>query len=62
MLLTLMGVDVRIADDGRAALEIFRERDAAGVLLEIGMPGMNGYEVARRLCAEYPARGRYLSP
>ena len=56
MLLTLMGADVRIADDGPAALKIFREHDPAVVLLDIGMPGMDGYEVARRLRAEYSDR------
>jgi PAS domain S-box-containing protein len=48
-LLSTLGHEVRTAHDGLAAL------DAAGafvpelVLLDIGLPGMDGYEVARRL-------------
>ncbi len=49
MMLALMGHDVTIAHNGAQALE---ENDRARpdiVLLDIGMPVMNGYEVARRL-------------
>jgi CheY-like chemotaxis protein len=53
MLLTSMwGHDVRMATDGPAALEEAREFQPSVVLLDIGMPGMDGYEVARRLRAE----------
>ena len=43
------GHDVRVAVDGRKALEMAREFAPHVVLLDIGMPGMNGLEVARRL-------------
>jgi len=43
------GHDVRVAVDGRNALEMAREFAPHVVLLDIGMPGMNGLEVARRL-------------
>jgi CheY-like chemotaxis protein len=48
MLLNLMGSDVRVAHDGPAALEAMSSYQPAVVLLDIGMPGMDGYEVARR--------------
>jgi signal transduction histidine kinase/ActR/RegA family two-component response regulator len=49
MLLKLLGADVRVAYDGPEALEAFAEYQPAVVLLDIGMPGMDGFEVARRL-------------
>jgi CheY-like chemotaxis protein len=49
MLIEVMGSEVRVAFDGAKALEIAKELDPNIVLLDIGMPGMDGYEVARRL-------------
>ena len=49
MLLRPMGHDVRVARDGPPAFaEADRHRPRL-VLLDIGLPGMDGYEVARRL-------------
>jgi two-component system CheB/CheR fusion protein len=49
MLLRLLGHDVRVAGDGASALaEVGRHRPRL-VLLDIGLPGMSGYEVAARL-------------
>jgi signal transduction histidine kinase/DNA-binding response OmpR family regulator len=50
-LLTAGGHHVDVAHDGQAALEIARERPPDVVLLDIGLPGMDGYEVARRMRA-----------
>ena len=49
MLLELEGFEVRVAADGAAALEIAQEFRPDVVLLDIGLPGMNGFEVARCL-------------
>jgi PAS domain S-box-containing protein len=49
LLSRLYGQEVRVAHDGPSALEIAREFRPEVVLLDIGMPGMDGYEVARRL-------------
>jgi len=49
MLLRTTGADVHVAHDGPAALEEFELREPHVVLLDIGMPDMDGYEVARRL-------------
>jgi CheY-like chemotaxis protein len=48
--LRLMGHVVEVAHDGQAALEFGPDR----VLLDIGLPIMDGYEVARRLRARAP--------
>ena len=48
-LLSVMGADVRVAHDGATALEIFPEFRPAAVFLDLGMPEMDGYEVARRI-------------
>src|SRR5438034_6335195 len=40
---------VDLAHDGPAALEIARTNHPEVVFLDIGLPGMNGYEVAKRL-------------
>jgi hypothetical protein len=51
MLLALSGHDTRIAHDGAAALELTSSFRPHVVLLDIGLPGMNGYEVAREMRA-----------
>jgi two-component system CheB/CheR fusion protein len=52
MLLQCWGHDVRTAQDGTAALEIARTFAPDVVLLDLAMPGMDGFEVARRLRGE----------
>lgn len=48
-LLKLLGAEVRVVHDGPAALEALTPYHPTIVLLDIGMPGMDGYEVARRI-------------
>jgi CheY-like chemotaxis protein len=49
MLLKVLGSDVRVAFNGVDALKAIAEYKPAVVLLDIGMPDMDGYEVARRI-------------
>ena len=48
--------EVRIAHSGREGLAIFEQFDPAFVLLDIGMPDMDGYEVARAIRSRYADR------
>ena len=54
--LSLLGADARVARDGREALEAFASFHPRVVLLDIGMPEMNGYEVARAIRSRFPDR------
>jgi CheY-like chemotaxis protein len=58
--LTLLGADVRVARDGREALEAFPALQPRVVLLDIGMPEMNGYEVARAIRTRFPGAATTL--
>ena len=49
MLLRLMGNDVRIASDGLDAVEQAEKFQPDIVLMDIGMPRLDGYEAARRI-------------
>ena len=49
MLLKASGHDVRTAHDGPTAVQAAIEYRADVVLLDIGLPGLNGYEVAKRI-------------
>jgi CheY-like chemotaxis protein len=49
VLLELWGHEVRIAYNGPDALTLAAEFRPDAALLDIGLPGMNGYEVAKRL-------------
>ena len=49
MLLELRGHEVRIAHTGRQAIEASESYHPDVVLLDISLPDMSGYEVARRL-------------
>ena len=49
MLLRSLGHETRVAHDGQQALQVAEQFRPDIVLLDIGMPGLDGYEVARRL-------------
>ena len=56
MLLEFLGAEVRVVHDGFAALEAMSTFKPTLVLLDLGMPGMNGLEVARRVRQDPAAR------
>ena len=49
MLLRLDGHEVHVANDGLEAVEMFGRVQPEVVILDIGMPGLSGHEVARRI-------------
>jgi PAS domain S-box-containing protein len=51
-LLKLLGNEVATAHTGSEALKVAREHRPEFILLDIGLPGMDGYEVASRLRLE----------
>jgi CheY-like chemotaxis protein len=60
MLLEMEGCEVKIATEGRAALAIAESFHPDVVLLDIGLPGMNGFEVARSLREQPASRNALL--
>jgi PAS domain S-box-containing protein len=59
-LLELIGTEARVVHDGPAALAAFESFRPSVVFLDIGMPGMDGYEVARRMRARAAEGGPLL--
>jgi signal transduction histidine kinase/DNA-binding response OmpR family regulator len=59
-LLEMEGFQVRMAHDGQEALSIAREFRPNVVLLDIGLPGMNGFEVAHGLRNQPESRDALL--
>ena len=49
LILRGMGHDVRVAHDGAEALEIAAAFQPEAALVDLGMPNMNGYLLARKL-------------
>ncbi|MBS0419472.1 MAG: response regulator [Proteobacteria bacterium] len=60
MLLALDGFETRVAYDGAQAIKEFAQYRPDALLLDIGMPIMDGYEVARRIRADAHGRGTVL--
>jgi signal transduction histidine kinase len=59
-LLEMEGFEVRVAHEGREALRVAREFRPDVVLLDIGLPGMNGFEVAHGLRSQPESQGALL--
>ena len=59
-LLAMLGADVRVAHSGAQALDTLQSYRPSVVFLDLGMPEMDGYEVARRIRARGDAGGMRL--
>lgn len=55
-ILTLDGYDVAEAVDGQQALTLTREWHPDLILLDLGLPGVNGWEVVKQLKADEKLR------
>jgi signal transduction histidine kinase len=60
MLLQAMGHSVRHVNDGEAAVQAAAEFSPQIVLLDIGMPKLNGYEACRRIRAQEGGAGMII--
>jgi CheY-like chemotaxis protein len=60
MVLELEGHEVRTAGDGLAGLALIGEFAPQAVILDIGLPQLNGYEVARRIRRDHHDTGILL--
>lgn len=60
MLLEMWGHEVAFAYDGPSALETAQRWQPEAIFLDIGLPGMDGYEVAERMRKMPQARGAVL--
>lgn len=49
MMMELMGHEVRVANDGEDALQMSEAYEPELILLDIGMPRLNGFEACRRI-------------
>ena len=59
-LLEMEGFEVKIASEGVAALKIAQDFRPDVVLLDIGLPGMSGFEIAQRLRSQPESREALL--
>jgi signal transduction histidine kinase/PleD family two-component response regulator len=60
MLLEMEGFEVKVANEGMTALKIAEHFRPDVVLLDIGLPGMNGFEVAHHLRLQPESRDALL--
>ena len=59
-LLEMEGFEVKVANEGHSALKIAQDFRPDVVLLDIGLPGMNGFEVAHQLRSQPASRDALL--
>ena len=59
--LELLGYEVRTAGDGPSAISIAAQFHPQVGLLDIGLPGMDGYELARKLQPVLPRGSRLIA-
>jgi CheY-like chemotaxis protein len=58
LLLRLHGYETQIASDGLKALQCVQDGWPDAVLLDLSLPGMDGYQVARRIREHSPTKNK----
>jgi signal transduction histidine kinase len=58
--LKMLGAEVRVSNGGEAALEELGKFRPAAVFLDLGMPGMDGYETARQMRSREEGRAAMI--
>src|SRR5215213_3193141 len=61
MFLSMKGHQLQVASTGPAAIELARRQRPDVVLLDLGLPGFDGFEVARRLRQEHGQTMRIIA-
>jgi PAS domain S-box-containing protein len=59
ILLAAWGYEVLVAHDGQSGIELGKTRELHAIVMDLGMPGMSGYDAARLVRAD-PRLGRVL--
>jgi len=59
-ILQMLNHEVSLAHDGYSAVDVATEVKPDVILLDIGLPGIDGYEAARRIRDEFPSHRPYL--
>ncbi len=60
MMLELAGHEVLEAEEGLSGLALLKATQPDVAVIDVGLPGLNGYEIARRFRAEAPGAGVML--
>ncbi len=60
LILGLVGYEAKCVHDGRSVLQVALDWRPDAIVLDIGLPGLSGYEVARQLRAHEELRGVLL--
>ena len=55
-LLRTLGYDAKGCSDGGEAIRLVREFDPDAVIMDIAMPGISGWDAARRIRADFPGK------
>ena len=60
LLLRFRGHEIAVAYDGREAIDAAEQFQPDAIVLDIGLPGLNGYDVARRIRGQHSGGRPYL--
>jgi CheY-like chemotaxis protein len=59
-MLRILGYQVQVAHDGPSGLDLARQLNPEFIVLDIGLPGMDGYQIAAHIRAEEAMKGAVI--